>query len=350
MRILRAIGAVFAFALPAFADEPLHVSIVVATAVPDVQLDTLVGELVARDVLTASFSASGRISAVKVDEGDVVEAGALLAKMDSVQQEQAVRAAEAGVTTAQADFQQAQENLNRQTALLERGAATRTSRDTAEDAFGVAEGSLAQAAADLDRAQEALNDTTLYATSAATVTARMIEPGQVVGAAQPVFELAVGDGVDAVFEVPEALLTQSGGSAEIALSLLDQPEDAFSGTVREVSPLVDAETGTVDVTLTVSGAPPGVTYGDPVRGVARRQSGDHVVLPYLAMSTTEGGPAVWVVDPVSHTVTLQSVVVDRFETGNIILKAGLADGTLVVTEGAQLLYPGRLVSFAEVGQ
>jgi hypothetical protein len=32
----------------------------------------------------------------------------------------------------------------------------------------------------------------------------------------------------------------------------------------------------------------------------------------------------------------------------IILQGGIADGTLVVTAGAQLLYPGRIVAFAEV--
>lgn len=111
------------------------------------------------------------------------------------------------------------------------------------------------------------------------------------------FDLALGDGLDAVFAVPEALLTQSGGSAEIALSLLDYPAEAFSGTVRKVSPLVYPQTGTVEVTLTVTGAPPGVSYGDPVRGVARRQGENHVILPYQSMSTTQGGAAVWVIDP-----------------------------------------------------
>jgi RND family efflux transporter MFP subunit len=350
MVLLRAMSAVFVLALPAFADAPLNVRVIIATSISDVRIDTLIGELVAQDTLTVSFSASGRITSVDVEEGDIIEAGAVLARIESVQQEQAVRAAVAGVTTARADFQQAQEDLDRQSALLERGVTTRVGRDNSEDALRVAEGTLAQAMADLDRAQKALNDTVLSATSAATVTARMIEPGQVVGAAQPVLELALGDGFDAVFEVPEALLTQSGGSTEIELSLLDQPSNVFSGTIREVSPLVDATTGTVKVTLTVSGAPPGVTYRDPVRGVTRNQGEGRVVLPFAAMSATQQGPAVWVVDPDDNTVSLQNISVDRFETGKIVVIDGIADGTLVVTQGAQLLYPGRVVSFSEPGQ
>lgn len=107
LRGLHAVSAVFALSLPAFADQPLNVGVTVATFVPDVQLDTLIGEWVARDILTASVSASGRIETVHVEQGDAIAAGAVLATMESVQQDQAVRAAKAGVQVAQAQFRSA---------------------------------------------------------------------------------------------------------------------------------------------------------------------------------------------------------------------------------------------------
>src|SRR5690606_20162344 len=132
------------------------------------------------------------------------------ARMDSVQQEQALRAAEAGLQTAAADHRQAAENLDRQETLLERGATTRIARDGAEDSLRIAEGALAEAQATLDRARKALDDTVLTAREDATVTRRLAEPGQIVGAAQPVLELALDAGIDAVFDVPEVLLTVAG--------------------------------------------------------------------------------------------------------------------------------------------
>lgn len=335
------------FALPLYAETPLTVNVVIAQSVVDVRVDALVGEIVARDTLTASFPAGGRIASVEVEQGDKVAAGAVLARMESVQQEQALRAAEAGVATAQADYRQAQADLERQNALIERGATTRIARDSAEDARTISEGVLAQAQADFDQARKALEDTVLLAPAAAEVTNRMGEPGQVLGAAQPVVKLAIGTALDAVFDVPEALLTTETHSETIQLDLLDTVGEGFSGTVREVSPLVDASTGTVEVTVSVQNAPARASYGDAVRGTVRRQVDDRMALPFTAISATRDGPAVWVVDPETRTVSLQQVDIDRFETARMILKNGLEEGTIVVTDGAQLLYPGRTVTYQE---
>lgn len=350
MHIARALFASVMLGTAAMANTPLKVEAVIARMSPDIRVDVLVGEIVARDTLSASFSSGGRVASVAFDEGDKVPKGAVLARMESVQQEQAVRAAEAGVSTAEADYRQAIENLDRQTALLERGATTRIAKDAAEDALRVAEGGLAQARAELDRARTALEDTVLLAPADATVTSRNIEAGQVVGAAQTVFELALGDRLDAVFDVPEALLTSAGRSLRIELQLLGQSSAAFAGTVREVSPLVDATTGTVSVKVGIGTAPPEVTYGSAVRGTSQRRNVDRIILPYTAMSATKDGPAVWVVDPETKSVSLKQVVVDRFETGRIYLAGGIDPGEMVVTKGSHLLFPGRLVSVVEASQ
>ena len=240
------------------AEEPLPVELFTTTLSTQTLTFSLTGEVVARDTLRASFPSGGRIAQMQVEEGDHVASGAVLAQMDSVQQAQALRAAQAGLSTAQANHTQAIEDLDRQDTLLERGATTRISRDSAEDALRIAEGALTQANADLDRAQRALDDATLTAPTNATVIKRLAEPGQVVGAAQPVLELALGRQID--------------------------------------------------------------------------------------------GPAVWVVDPDTMAVSLRSITVERYETGWIILSGGLEENEQVVTRGAQLLYPGRIVRAAGESQ
>lgn len=350
MALTRILFVFLLLAAPAAADAPLTVEAVIAEMRPDVRVDMLVGEIVARDTLSASFPSGGRIASVEFDEGDKVPAGAVLARMEAIQQEQAVRSAEAGVSTADTDYRQAIEDLDRQTALLERGATTRIAKDLAEDALRIAEGGLAQARAVLDRAHQSLDDTVLHAPSDATVTKREIEAGQVVGAAQTVFELALGNNLDALFDVPEALLTVPNGSPKIQLQLLDRESSTFSGTIREISPLVDSTKGTVAVKVGIESPPPGVTYGDAVRGAGERQNVDRIILPYMAMSATKDGPAVWIVDPVTYAVSLRQVEIDRYETGRIYLAGGLEPGEMVVTAGSHLLFPGRIVSVKEVSQ
>lgn len=350
MQALRVFILLLSTAAPAMAETPLAVEILVAERAADQRTYSLTGEVRARDALSAAFPTGGRIIGILVEAGDVVAAGTELARLDPVQQEQTLRAAEAGLSTALADYRQATEDLQRQEALLSRGATTRIGRDSAEDALRIAEGVLAQAEAERDRARQALDDTVMRAPQDATVTQRLAEAGQVVGAAQPVLELALGSGFDAVFNVPEVLLTLGDPPEVVTLAGIETPDATFKGHIAEISPVVDAGTGTVAVTVAVDTPPAGLSYGDPVRGTVVREGPEHVALPYTAITATAVGPAVWAVDPATMAVSLLPVSIDRHETGRVILAGGVADGTLVVGRGAQLLYPGRVVRNAEAGQ
>lgn len=70
--------------------------------------------------------------------------------------------------------------------------------------------------------------------------------------------------------------------------------------------------------------------------------GPGISLPWTALTTTKDGPAVWVVGA-DNTVSLAPIEVERFDTGIVVVSAGLSDGQIVVGAGSQLLYPGRQV-------
>jgi membrane fusion protein, multidrug efflux system len=331
---------------PAAAQMLLRVATVAAERIAAESTFSLTGEIVARDTLTASFPLSGRLTDVFVTTGSKVQKGDVLAKIDQVQQVQSLRAAEAGLVSAKASHQQAREESERQDALLERGATTRSTRDSAADLLRAAEAQEAQALAELDRAKKALADTVLLAPTSATVTDRLAEPGQVIGAAQSVVELALGSDFDAVFEVPEASLTSAPKSPEVVLSVLATPEKTGLGSMREVSPLVDPAKGTVKVTVSVETLPAGLSYGDPVRGTVINQDSDRVTLPWSSITAQATGPAVWVIDPTTHQAALREISVLRYINGQVVLNSGVEAGEIVVSKGAQLLYPGQTVDFA----
>lgn len=327
---------------------PLAVQILTVHPRPDVQSLSLTGEVVARDTLTASFPSSGRIAQMMVSSGDHVKAGAALAREESVQQEQALRAAEAALASAKATQVKARDDANRQDGLLEQGATTRSARDAAADALRAAEAGVAQAEADLDRAKKALSDTVLKAPAAAQVIAKMADVGQVVGAAQPVLKLAIGQRTDAIFQVPEVLLTRTSSTpVKVVLAPVDQPDNYVIGMPRLISPLVDPRQGTVKVTVAMPALPAGTRIGDAIVGTIRQVDPPRISLPWTAMAATESGPAVWVVDAKTRRVHLQQVKILRYETGRIVLESGLKDGQMVVGLGADRLYPGRAVRPAD---
>ena len=72
-----------------------------------------------------------------------------------------------------------------------------------------------------------------------------------------------------------------------------------------------------------------------------------IVLPWNALSSQDGQPAVWIVDPASKAVSLRPIVVERYDTGRIVVREGLRPGETVVTAGAQLLRPNQTVALAE---
>ncbi len=344
------LAALLAAPLAAFAAPPLAVEIVTVELTPETRTMSLTGELVARNAVDVAFPMGGRLAEVLVEAGDKVAAGAVLARLDAVQQNQARLAAEAARASAEAAHRQAREDFSRQERLLERGATTRIARDAAEDALHIAAGGLVQAEASLAIARKAVADTVLKAPEAATVIDRNGEPGEVVGAAQPVFELALGDALDAVFDVPEARLIAGGPPPTVRLKLVDAADPGFSGQVREVSPLVDAALGTVRVKVGVNGAPKEAGFGRAVIGTIDVGGPPGVALPREAIASNREGLAVWVVDPETMSVSMKPVAVKRYESGRVILAGGLTPGMKVVAKGASLLFPGRVVRAAEAGE
>lgn len=310
---------------------------------------SLTGEIEARQTLNASFRSAGRIASISVEEGDAVQEGQELARIESVSQEQSLRSSIAALTTAQANLTQAQTEFKRQDALLDRGATTRASRDTAEDTLLSAEASVAEAQAARDLTQKNFDDTVLVAPREALVTVRDAEVGQVVGAAETVIMLALGAQYDAVIEVPEVLLTVPREAPPVTLELIDEDIGSFSGVVREVSPLVDPDLGTVQVKIGLIDAPDTISIGEPVRSTVALDESPVVSLPFSALTATSLGSAVWVIDADDLTVSLRQVDVLRHETHDVLIREGLSDGELVVTRGGQLLFEGQTVRLSPEG-
>ena len=336
-------STVFLSMAPTFAEQALPVETVQIKPVMGLETRSLTGGIVARDEVGLSFPMGGRIMSILVREGDHVQKDQELARLESVQQEQAMRGAEAALNAAQADLFQAKEEFERQDVFLQRGATTRIRRDEAERRFRITEASVERAQADLNRARKAYNDTFLRASADGIITARLADPGEVIAGAHHVLKLALGTAMDAVFDTPEALPTRIPKNLDIMLSLIDNPNVRFQGHVRKVSPLVDPQRGTIEVSVGVDTPPKQVRYGVAVRALIAIPRPAQIIVPYSALSASGNSPAVWVVDPDTLRATLRPVSIARYSDGRIVISNGLKTGDIVVTSGAQLLYPGRVV-------
>ena len=90
-----------------------------------------------------------------------------------------------------------------------------------------------------------------------------------------------------------------------------------------------------------------MTLGAAVIGEGRFQPRKLVVIPWSALSSGNGQPAVWTVDPQTRTVSLKPITIEGYETGKVVVREGLQPGEIVVTAGAQFLRPRQVVAFSE---
>ncbi|WP_245493133.1 MULTISPECIES: efflux RND transporter periplasmic adaptor subunit [unclassified Mesorhizobium] len=311
---------------------------------------SLTGAIAARTLNNLSFRVGGRVAERLVDVGQHVDQGAVLARIDPQEQEFDLRSAQADLDAAQAQLTQAAAAFERQKTLLARGYTTRRDYDAAEQASKVARGSVDAAQSALANAKENLSFTELKAGAAGVITVRQVEAGQVVQAAQTVFTLAEDGDRDAVFNVEETLVAKTPAAPAVTITLLSDPQIKAMGKVREISPAVDPASGSIRVKVAIPDTPAGMPLGAAVIGSVSAQPLKAVILPWQALTLSDGKPAVWVVDQSTKAVTTAQVEVLAFGSGSVVIDKGLEAGQTVVTAGGQLLSPGQTVEIAGAGQ
>jgi HlyD family secretion protein len=277
--------------------------------------------------VSLAFRTPGRVLQVLVDEGDVVQTGQVLARLDAAPQDNSVHSAQAALATAQAhnalvhhgfraeDIQQAQERVNatqaalqeaktqwaRQSTLVPAGAAPQKALDTAQSVYDQAQANwkaaqaqlqllqhgnrveevaesdaaLMQARANLDSAKLAQNDVVLTAPSSGVILTRAIEPGAMVQVGSPAFSLSLTQPVWVRAYVPEVQLGQFPNGAKVELWTDSRPGQPYHGVVGFVSPTAEFTPKSVETTdlrttlvyrirIVVSDADPQLRQGMPV--------------------------------------------------------------------------------------
>ncbi|MBY0226219.1 MAG: efflux RND transporter periplasmic adaptor subunit [Hyphomicrobium sp.] len=304
---------------------------------------SLSGVVEAKTEVDLAFRIGGRMVNRFVNVGDRVEAGKLIAQLDSQDEENAVRAAAANLSAAEGKFIEAEQNYDRQRQLLSRGHTTRQRYDAAVQTLNTLRGQADVARAQLATAKTRLNDTNLYADASGEVTLRGVNSGEVVQAGQMIVRIARKDGRDAVFDAPPSLMARVASDADISVALSIDPTVVASGRVREVSPQADPQTGTFRVRVGLTDPPSEMRLGSSIVGRATLEEQAGVAIPASALSRANGMPSVWVVDTASETVSSKPVEVAAFRASEVIVSGGIAPGDVVVTAGIQSLRPGQRV-------
>jgi len=267
----------------------------------------------------------------------------VVARLDPQIQDNALRSAEANLASLEAVLTQARLTFGRQQELLKNGWTPRANFDEAQQKLLSTQAQVDSAKAQVQIAREQQSYTVLYADAPGAVTATGAEPGEVVRAGQMVVQLAREGGRDAVFDIPEQLMRNGPRDPLVEIALSNDPQVKATGRVREIAPQADSTTRTFQVKVGITDPPAAMRLGATVVGRIRLTAPPGVEVPASALTQTGGRPAVWVVDPQNHSVSLRDVEVLRYDPASIVISQGLETGELVVTAGVQTLRPGQKV-------
>ncbi len=291
-----------------------------------------------------AFEVSGRIIEFPVLEGDRVDQGGVLARLDP-------RDYQASLDRENAQLRQSKAAFDRYRELFERDVVSKSELDLRERQFGVSEAAVRVA-------EKAVEDTTLRAPFPGVVARKLVQDQENVQAKEPVVLFHDDSSLELVVNVPEQDLARGrpGGTLEETTARIrpevvvtSLPDRTFPARIKERSTTADPVTRTFRITLSFATPEdvqvlPGMTAKIAITVPPQTDGKGGYAIPTTAVLANEGGdPYVWIVDPSSMTVRPTSVVLGELTGSEVEVTSGLEAGDLVAVSGVRSLREGTQV-------
>jgi membrane fusion protein, macrolide-specific efflux system len=252
------------FGLGAMRPAPLPVLATSPAAIADIE-DTVIatGTLESSRLVSVGAQASGQIKSLNVQVGEQVNAGDLIAEIDSTTQQNTLRNAEASIANTraqraarQADLNRAELHYKRQKALLKADATTHeqfeiadATLQTSRAQIDASDAQLVQAQSSLDTARANLGYTQILAPMSGTVVAIVAREGQTVNAVQSsptIVKLAKLDTITVTAGISEADVTRVKAGQTVYFTTLGDTKKRYYGKLRSIAPApasIEQDTG-----------------------------------------------------------------------------------------------------------
>jgi membrane fusion protein (multidrug efflux system) len=324
----------------AMSQRPAPVQTVSATeAVTDIWRPTLaaVGSTTAVRGVDISSETTGRVTAVRVEDGASVEAGDVLVRLDS-------EGLQADLRGARAEARLAEIELERQRRLRAQNANSESDVDRAES-------ELEQARARVDSVQAALDKKTIRAPFTGRLGILEIEEGQYIDVGHIVATLQTLDPIEVDFTVPQQELARIETGQTVTATADAFPDREFTGEIRAISPKVARSTRSVAVRGRVENPDGLLRPGMFVSTAVRFEEETGVItLPQTAITYNPYGDSVFLVneEQTDDGQTVKTVERKFVRTGEtrgdqVQILEGIEEGQTVVTSGQLKLRNGSRV-------
>ena len=268
-----------------------------------------------------------RIKSIKVDVGDFVNKGQILAEMDQIQLQQ-----------AELQMQNKEVEYKRLKGLYEVGGLSKSDLDAIELAYEVSK----------TQYENLLENSILRSPVTGVITARNYDVGDMYAMSAPLFTVEQIVPVKLLVAISESEYSKvkKGDKVEVVADAL--AGKVFDGKIRKIYPTIDPATRTFTAEVVVNNSKRELRPGMFARVTVNFGVNNNVVIPDIAVVKQQGSGErfVYVLNE-DGTVSYQKIVLGRRMGAEYEVLEGISDGATVVTGGQIRLKDGVKVAVNE---
>lgn len=309
-----------------FSMPPAVVSTVNATSSSWETVFSAVGSVTAVQGVTMTAEAPGKVVRIDFESGDRVEAGKVLAQLDTTEETARLRALEASENLARV-------NLRRVESLV-------AQRSTAKAEYDAALAEHRQILAQMDALKAFIAKKTIRAPFDGILGIRRINLGQNLGDSDVIATLTRLDRVHVEFSLPQQQVASVSPGATVRVSSDALPGQAREGRLRAVEPLADSATRTVRMQAELDNPGEALRPGMFVNvSVVLPEKREVTLIPATAVLYAAYSDSVFVVEPAEAGAAQELTLRQQFVTlgerrGDFVaVEKGLEPGRVVVSTG-----------------
>jgi RND family efflux transporter MFP subunit len=305
----------------------------------------------AADSSSISFEVAGNVQEVRVDVGDQITKGQVLASLDPEPYQLTVAEIKAELVKAQANVTKTQAEYERQKRIFEQGAGAERRVEVSEFNYLAAKSGVKFQIARLNNAKRDLDRTVLRAPFDGAIANRYIDAFNEVARGQKCFDTFEFTGMEVAISIPEDVIGEIHMDQKGEIRFPIFADRTYLGRVTEISKVAGTANAfpikltiedrdqrlrpgmTARVTLLLAGDDKKAAYLVPISAIAQR--GD----------TKKG--FVFIYDPGTSTVKKTRIEAGSVKDNSVVIEEGVKDGDIVAVAGVSFLEDGQEVKLME---
>ena len=273
---------------------------------------------------TVKAKVSGDVRQLTVREGDSVQAGQILVRVDTADLDARVLERQGQLQSARAQLALAEKTNAMNQKLLKQNFISQNASDSAESSLEVAKGNLQAAQAQLRVAQNALKDSVATAPLSGIVAKRHVQPGEKVAFDTPLVTVVDLKDMELQAAVPSGDIPELKPGMTVDLAVDGFADRKFTGRIERINPSTEAGTRAILVFVGIPNETQALRGGMFATGRIALAAGAPVpTLPAAAVRTEAGQSYVWTIQ--DGKLAKKNVLIGRRDddAGRVELKTAL---------------------------